>query len=217
MSMNKGLKYFGKITRGLPVGIVLSASLFLGACTALITPSVKTEVVELKKGQYKIDPSHTSLIFKIEHLGLSTYVGRFNSMDATLDFDPENLTATKLNAIINTKSVDVNNAELEETLNKSSWFNTEQYPQASFETISVKVLSDSTFEFTGALTLRDVTAPVVLSAKFNGGANNFLTGRYTLGFSATAQIKRSDFGMSKYIGVVGDEVDLEIFAEFLRQ
>ena len=197
--------------------VVIFLSTFLTGCLSLITPSVKTEVAQLKKGQYQVDPSHTALLFKIEHLGLSTYVGRFNKVDASLDFDPDDLAATKLNAVVYTASVDVNNAELEETLNKRSWFHTTQYPQATFETLSVEVLSDSSFKFTGALTLRGVTEPVVLDAKFNGGANNFLTGRYTLGFSATTKIQRSKFGLDKYVGMVGDTVELEIYAEFLRQ
>ncbi|MBL4828245.1 MAG: YceI family protein [Spongiibacteraceae bacterium] len=198
------------------VSIIL-IPLFLNACSSLIAPNVKTEIIQLKKGQYRIDPAHSALLFKVDHLGLSTYVGRFNQIEATLNFDPDNLAATELNALIYTDSIDVNNTDLEKTLKKSNWFNTKKYPQATFKTVSVKVLSDNTFEFTGALTLLGVTKPVVLNGKFNGGATNMLSGRYTLGFSATAEVTRSEFGMDIYVGLVGDKIMLEIYSEFLRE
>jgi polyisoprenoid-binding protein YceI len=69
----------------------------------------------------------------------------------------------------------------------------------------------------GELTLRGVTRPITLDVIFNGGADNLLTGRYTLGFAATGTIRRSEFGITNLVPAIGDEVTLEIHAEFLRQ
>jgi len=195
---------------------LLLVAVLLGSCS-LLTPTVKTQLSELRSGQYNIDKKHASLIFKIGHLRLSTFVGRFNDVDATLDFDPANIAATKLDAQVNVASIDVNNADLEESLRSSSWFDTNKFPQATFTTLSVQPVSGNTFRFTGNLTLHGVTAPVTLDVTFHGGADDMLTGFYTLGFSATGTIKRSTFGIDSYIPMVGDDVVLEVYAEFQKR
>ncbi len=197
--------------------ILCLAVLLLASCGTLIKPKVKTGLIQLEKGSYKLDPSHVAVLFKINHMGLSTFVGRFNKVDASLEFDPMNIAAAKLSAVIDIASVDVNNADLEETLRGSSWFDAEKYPQAFFKTTSVKVIDENTAEFSGDLNLHGVTAPISLKIHFNGGGNNMLTGSYTLGFSATSSINRSTFGMDYLVPAIADQVDLEVFAEFQQQ
>ncbi len=197
--------------------ILCLAVLLLASCGTLIKPKVKTGLIQLEKGSYKLDPSHVAVLFKINHMGLSTFVGRFNKVDASLEFDPMNIAAAKLSAVIDIASVDVNNADLEETLRGSSWFDAEKYPQAFFKTTSVKIIDENTAEFSGDLNLHGVTAPISLKIHFNGGGNNMLTGSYTLGFSATSSINRSTFGMDYLVPAIADQVDLEVFAEFQQQ
>lgn len=206
------------LTRRIQARLTLAtiAILLVSGCAALIRPNFQTELVKLRPGQYQLDPAHAALIFKIDHLQLSTYVGRFNTFDASLDFDPEDLGATRLNGIVEMDSLDTNDRELEDTIKGADWFNVAQYPQATFTTVSVEVLDDSRFVFTGELTFRGITAPVQMTGTFNGGADNMLTGKYTLGFTATGSFKRSDYGMDSFAGIIGDEVKLEIFAEFLQ-
>jgi polyisoprenoid-binding protein YceI len=197
---------------------LLAALLLLGGCTFLLTPKVTTNIETLRAGQYKLDPTHTSVLFKVQHLQLSTFVGRFNQMDATLDFDPENLRETNLQALVDITSIDVNNPGLEKELTGSGWFNAEQFPQAHLKTLSVEPLQDSNqFLFNAELTLLGVTRPIYLTATFHGGANNVLTGYYTLGFSAKGSLMRADFGMDSYIPLVGNEVTIEVYAEFQKQ
>src|SRR5690606_2326588 len=105
----------------------------LASCGTLVKPNVKTGIVQLEKGSYKLDQTHVAVLFKINHMGLSTFVGRFNKVDATLEFDPGNIAAAKLSAIIDVASLDVNNSDLEETLRSSSWLDTGKYPQAFFK------------------------------------------------------------------------------------
>lgn len=148
---------------------------------------------------------------------MSTFVGRFNSVDASLEFDPAHMQNAKLSSVINIASVDVNNKDLEETLRGSSWFDAAAYPQAHFSTTSVEMVSESRAKFSGNLTLHGVTKPIVLDVIFNGGGDNMLTGRYTLGFTATTQFKRSEFGMDYLIPAVGDDVNIDVFAEFQKR
>lgn len=197
--------------------LAIVIGLLLGSCGTLIKPNVKTGIVQLEKGSYKLDQTHVAVLFKINHMGLSTFVGRFNKVDATLEFDPNNIAAAKLSAIIDVASLDANNHDLEETLRGSSWLDTEKYPQALFKTTSVSVLDQNSAIFSGELTLHGVTAPINLTVTFNGGANNMLTGFYTLGFSASSTFNRSTFGIDYLIPAIGDAVAIEVFAEFQQQ
>jgi len=194
----------------------LFLAISLGSCSLLV-PNVQQDVAQLRAGQYQLDKQHATLIFKVMHMGLSTFVGRFDDIDATLDFDPTDMSKTRLDARVMPTSIDVNNEGLEDSLRGSSWFDVQAYPQATFTTLSVQPQSANHFAFTGNLTLHGVTAPVTLDVAFNGGATNMLTGRYTIGFSATGTIKRSVFGIDEYIPLVGDDVALEVFAEFQRR
>jgi len=196
--------------------VALMSSILLSACVSLITPTVEPELAKLKAGAYSLDKTHASLLFKIQHLGLSTYVGRFNQFDASLEFDPENIDAAKLSAVIEVDSLDINDVGLKDDLMGRSWFHQSAYPQAVFESTSVRSVQGSDFVFSGNLTWRGVTKPIIVSATFNGGANNILTGKYTLGFSASASFSRSEFGMDKFVPLVGDEVTIETYAEFLK-
>lgn len=197
--------------------IVVVAAMLFSSCGTLIKPNVKIGLTQLEKGAYQLDKSHVTVLFKINHMGLSTFVGRFNQVDASLEFDPNNIAAAKLSAVIDIASIDVNNIELEEALRGSNWFNAKKYPQAFFKTTSVKMLDGNNAEFMGELQLHGVTAPITLAIHFNGGGNNILTGFYTLGFSATSSFKRSTFDMDYLIPAIADRVDVEVFAEFQKR
>jgi polyisoprenoid-binding protein YceI len=197
--------------------IFIITALVLSGCGYLMQPNVKQGMTNLERGSYRIDPRHTTVLFKVNHMGLSTFVGRFNRVDASLEYDPANPAAAKLSAVIETASIDVNNPNFSETLRSSDWFNSERYPQATFVTRSVELVDGSRAHFTGDLTLLGVTAPIQLDIHFNGGADNMLTGRYTLGFSATSTFKRSVFGMDQYIPAIGDDIEIEVHAEFQRR
>jgi polyisoprenoid-binding protein YceI len=186
-------------------------------CGYLVQPRVVADLQQYHKGRYQLDQTHAAVIIKISHMGLSTFVGRFKQVDASLDFDPKNIVAARLSAVIDIGSLDINNRELAETLMGPSWFNQQKYPQAFFTTTQVLLVDNNSAQFTGNLTLKGVTKPIVIKVHFNGAANNFLTGFYTLGFSASSAFKRSDFGMDTLIPAIADQVDIEVFAEFQQR
>lgn len=199
------------------LSIILVCSAFLVSCDRLLTPDFNTDITELRGGAYTLDPDHATLLWKINHLGFSTFIGRFNDFDASLDFDPENVEAASLEVVINTAGLDINNAEFAEELRGDNWFNVEQYPQAIFRTTSfVEAVDEDTFIFEGDLTLLGETAPLNLEVNFHGGGRNFLTRSYTLGFSGSANFSRSAYGLDRFTSFgVGDEIELEIHVEFM--
>lgn len=186
-------------------------------CANLIRPNFTPELATLRAGEYQLDPMHSYLLFKIEHLGLSKIVGRFNNVDATLDFNPKQIENMQLSAIVSADSIDVNNPDLESTLQEPDWFDTARFPQITFNSSSVNLTTTEDIEITGTLTLRGISKAITLNAKFNGGADNLITRKYTIGFSATTTIHRSDFGIDAFSALVGDTVELEAHGEFLRQ
>ena len=192
------------------------SSILVAGCDRVLTPDFETELTEMKSGAYTIDKDHASLNFKINHLNFSTYVGRFNNIDASLDFDPANIEQSSLEVIIDMASIDVNNPAFAEQLKGSGWLEVEQFPQAIYRTTKfVESTGENSFTFEGDLTFHGKTAPVLLNVTFHGGGRNMLTRKNTLGFSANASFKRSDFGVSRFTSMgVGDDVELEIHVEF---
>lgn len=191
--------------------------LLCSGCVSWITPNVKTSLVDIREGAYELDSDHAALLFKVDHLGLSTFVGRFEKFAASLDFDPENMAASKLDAVVDMASVNVNNESFEKTLRGGSWFNVERFPQAHFYTTSVVNISGNQVTFAGILEFLGKTQPVNIKVDFRGGAMNMLTARYTLGFAAETRFERSAFGLASYIPAVGDEITIEVHAEFQRK
>ncbi len=206
-----------KLTKiGSRIALIAAGSLLLSSCDRLLTPDFNTEISELRSGGYVLDKDHASLVFEINHLGFSTFIGSFDSFDAALDFDPENVGNSSLEVIVDMNSLDVNLPDFEEELKGSNWFDVAQFPQAIYRTTSfVEARDENTFVFAGDLTLHGETAPVNLVVDFNGGGRNVLTRSYTLGFEASASFLRSDFGVSRFTNFgVGDEINLDINVEF---
>lgn len=188
----------------------------LSGCAALLKPALETELTALRSGAYRLDPRHATVLFKVDHMGFSKFVGRFNEFDATLDFDADNIAASRLEAVIHMASVDVNNENFAATLRGPQWFDTERFPQAFFKTLRVETISGQHVDFAGELTFLGVVKPVTLRVRFNGGATNLLTYKYTIGFAASSLFKRSDFGLDKHVPMVGDDVEIEVHAEFIK-
>lgn len=196
-------------------GVVMA--LALSACGHLIPAHHQTtEPSELPEGAYRLDPEHTALLFKIDHLGFSQFIGRFDRLDAALDFDPKNPEASELTVVIDMTSIDVNPPAFADELRGPDWFDVGRFPEARFESREIEVTGENTGIVRGDLTLHGTTRPVTLDVTFNGGGDNLITGDYTLGFAASGTLERSEFGLGAYAPAIGDEVTLEISVEFGR-
>ncbi len=188
----------------------------LAACASLVAPKVVTKPAALKEGDYSLDKNHASLVFKIDHLGYSRYVGRFESFDASLGFEVDDPSAAYVEATIEIASLDVANDDFANTLIGPDWLDAGAFPAAAFRSTSIEKTGSNTGRMTGALTLRGITQEVTLDVTFNGGARDLLRGGYVVGFSAQGEFSRKAFGVDRLGGIVGDDVAIEIEAEFLR-
>lgn len=181
------------------------------------------EPVEAPAGTYKLDPTHASLTWRVKHMGLAFYTARFTKFDATLDIDPAKAEAARLSVTVDPLSVRTDyplaaKKDFDKELAEGSkWFDGNAHKSITFQSTSVARTGDSTAKVAGNLTLRGVTKPVTLDVTLNGAMKlHPLRKKPALGFSATATIKRSEFGMTALLGpALADEVQLVIEAEML--
>jgi len=200
---------------------LFSGSALLSACSTL-TPVPKTSAAAaFTSGNYTLDKTHAALLVRISHFGVSSYVGRFNGVDAVLDFDQAKPESASLRAAVQTASLDVNNESFAKTLTGPEWLDSAAYPEAVFVLSNVAVTGENTGTASGQLTLRGITHPVSFEVKFLAGITNPLTRKYTVGFEAKGDIKRSDYGIDKFLSIAGDKfdfdtVEIEFNGEFQR-
>lgn len=189
--------------------IMIAAAFGLASCSTL-TQAPKTVASEaLLAGNYTLDADHAALTFTISHFGISDYLGRFNTIDAALDFDADNPQAARLTATAQIDSLDVNNPEFEQTLIGESWFDAAAHPQATLILDQITQTGPSSATAAGQITLKGITQPIIWDVAFLGGARNPLTQTYTIGFDASAKIKRSDFGIDAFMSIAGDKFDFD--------
>ena len=164
-------------------------------------------------GTYKVEPAHTQVLFTVNHLGFTEYTGQFRQPTGTLVIDRASPANDKLEVSFDIAKVSTTVPALDEHLQKPEFFNAAQFPTGRF--VSTKVtLNGNAATIAGELTMRGVTNPVTLQARFIGAGTNPLSKKPTVGFRATTSIMRSQWGVSYGLPVVSDKVDLTINAAF---
>ena len=194
----------------------MGLALLLASCAAarVATHDVSLDPVDVPAGTYSMDADHWSLLFDVGHFGYSRFVMRFDKATATLDLRPDDLAKTRLEATVETASVDTNVAELDAMVKKL--LKADRHPDIRFVSTRMSRTGETNGTVTGDLTIAGETHPVTLDVTFNGASPNPLTGEDTIGFSATGSFRRSLWGLSDWRPAVGDEVRIRIQAEFRK-
>lgn len=176
-----------------------------------------TDPAAAEAGTFAVEPVHTRILFSVSHLGFTTWYGNFNGASGTLVLAPKDLAVTHLDVSLPIASVSTTNAKLDGELKSPNWLDATRFPTARFVSRKVAMTDASHADVLGDLTLHGVTRPVTLHATFNGAGINPLDKAYTVGFDARGSISRSAFGVTKYVPLVGDTVDLTLSAAFERK
>jgi polyisoprenoid-binding protein YceI len=168
--------------------------------------------------QYTIDTrgAHASINFKVNHLGFSWLVGRFNEFGGDFTYDSENLSDSTINVTINTRSVDSNHSERDRHLRNSDFLDVSKFPEAKF--VSTKVIpgEGDKFQVVGDLTLHGVTRSITIDAeKIGEGEDPW--GGHRVGFAGTTEFKMKDFGMDYNLGPASETVYMDLHIEGIRQ
>lgn len=161
---------------------------------------------------YTIDPVHTSLLFRVKHMNVSEFYGRFADVSGTVTVDDSDPAKSSFNVNVKTESIDSFNAKRDQHLRGPDFFSAKEFPTISFKSTSVKKQSDSTWEVTGDLTLHGVTKSITVMME-KTGVGSGPQGGAIIGFETTFNIKRSEFGMSNMLKGIGDDVRIIVSIE----
>ena len=169
---------------------------------------------------YVIDPTHTSIHFRIGHFHFSKVQGSFRKISGNFSFDPANAEASKVRVVVGVGSIDTNDKARDNHLRDPTYFNVARFPSAEFTSTRIVVTGSRTGLMTGDLKILGATIPVTLEVTFNGIAPHPLGDKYdkyrgvvVAGFSARKTISRNSFGMTTGRGAKGDKADLTIEVE----
>ncbi|MDT8317298.1 MAG: YceI family protein [bacterium] len=184
-----------KYTRGVFISVCVFFALSLSAGAA----------------DYTIDPAHSFVEFRIQHLGYSWLYGRFNDIKGDFIYDEAKTAKSSFSVEIGTASIDSNHAERDKHLRSSDFLDVDKFPKAAFKSKSfdgVKLVGD--------LTLHGVTKEIVIDVKKVGEGKD-PWGGYRAGFIGTTKIDRNDFGIGYNLGPSSKVMDFELGIEGIRK
>ncbi len=192
-------------------------------CVALV-PLGLASAGQAAADTYMLDPQHTEVRFTWDHLGLSRQGGRFTAAEGTVTFDPAKPETSTVDVKIPVRGISTGVKKLDEHLiTTKDFFDVAAFPAIAFKSTVVRMKSDKTGEVEGDLSINGSTKPVVLDVIWNFSGehplqtiNPVYAGAYASGFSATTQIRRSDWGITRTIPYVSDELRITIETEMIR-
>ena len=170
---------------------------------------------------WAVDQVHSTIGFKVKHLGISNVRGDFDTYDFDLRFDPNDLTTLETTATVAVASIDTENERRDNHLRSPDFFAADEHPTMTFASKAVRAIDGDAFELVGDLTIRGVTNEVVFDAEFLGTAAMGDSER--AGFEAETTIDRLDYGLAwnklTEAGgfVVGHDVKIILELEVIKQ
>jgi polyisoprenoid-binding protein YceI len=172
---------------------------------------------------YQIDPAHTSAQFKVRHMMIANVKGEFDKVSGTVNFDPANPSASTVEATVDVASISTRDEQRDAHLKSADFFDVEKFPAIAFKSKKVTASGSDSFTVVGDLTIHGVTKEVDLKVEELTEEAKDPWGNLRRGAEAKTRINRKDFGMTFNMALdtggfmVGDEVDLTIDAELVRQ
>jgi polyisoprenoid-binding protein YceI len=171
---------------------------------------------------WAIDPMHSEIHFKVKHLVISTVTGSFKSFEGSASTDGDDWTTAKVNFSADISSIDTNMEQRDNHLKSADFFDAEKHPKLTFESTTMRHVSDDTYKLEGILTIRGTSKPLTLDVEYGGSATDFY-GNTKAGFELTGKISRKAFGLT-WDGVteagsivVADEIKLIASVQFAKQ
>lgn len=181
----------------------------LAALVVVLVPQIATAA------DYKIDPAHSFVSFKIQHLGYSWMFGRFNDISGEFSYDSSNPGAAKISVDIDPASVDTNHAERDKHIRSEDFLNVKKHRAASFKSTQY-VGNDKSGTLNGILTVHGVSKPISIAVeKIGEGKDPW--GGYRAGFLGKYTLTRKDFGIARDLGPSSETMEMELTIEGIRK
>lgn len=166
---------------------------------------------------YRLDPVHTRVLFAVEHAGFSQALGTVSGSEGVLAFDPDDLSSATLTVSVPLQRLDLGDDKWNKAALARNLLDAERHPEARFVSTRIEPVDATHARVIGELTLRGVSHEVALDVTLNAVKRHPMPPfRRTAGFSATATLSRSAFGVDAWPSMIGDQVQLRIEAEALR-
>ncbi len=208
--------------------LMRSSLLAIAAAVGIaFAPAALAQSANAPAGAYTLDKTHASLLWSIKHQNLSFYQARFTDFDIQLTFDPKDVTKSKVVATAQPKSVETDYAKTRPATSTTDWngelandprfLNSGKFPEMKFVSTKVTKTTDTTGKMTGDLTFLGVTKPVTFDVTYTGDRNDPRAQKHKVGFQAVGTFKRSEFGLTFGIPAHGDDIRLQIDAEFVQK
>ncbi len=170
---------------------------------------------------WKLDASHSELLFKVKHLMITNVKGEFRTFDAQVVSNGSNFDGARVTLTIDAASIFTNNTDRDAHLRSADFFDTDTYPKMTFESLEMSRRDEDTYQLNGTLTMKGVTKEVSLDVEF-GGVVTDLYGQEKAGFSISGILNRKDWGLNWNAAletggvVVSEEVRLSAEIQFVR-
>ncbi|QKK08786.1 MAG: YceI family protein [Planctomycetota bacterium] len=208
----------------IPAAVLLgSAGLLAGFAPANTGATGAVVAEEASLASYTVDPVHSTVLFGIRHAGVSNFYGVFTDFSGSFTFDPASPESGEFGFEVQTASVDTRNSSRDDHLRNADFFNARQFPTITFASTGVELKEGNLYALKGDLTMQGETRPITAELEWIGTGTN-QRGQGTAGYEARFEIKRSDFGMTKYLapdgsdsGGLGNTVKLTVAVEAVQE
>lgn len=211
--------------RMLPLAALIAAS--LAACApatsndataaaatdATAAPASAVEPIKVASGTYVIDPTHTMVLAQWNHLGFSNPSANFADAKGEIVINGDDMSQSSVNVTLPLSGLSSFSQKFDAHLANSDFFDSAKFPEARFVSTKVESTGTNTYKVSGDLTIKDVAKPVVLDVTLNAAGPHPMTQAPSVGFDATATVKRSDWGLDMAAPMVSDDVKLRITTE----
>lgn len=171
---------------------------------------------------FKIDPQHSEILFKVKHLMITNVSGTFGEFDAIMHSSTEDFSDAVISFSANTSTINTHNTQRDNHLRSGDFFESEQYPTLQFQSASIEKKGDEHFILNGDITIKSVTQPISLAVEYTGKMTDPY-GQEKFGFEITGKLNRKDFGLNWSAVtdaggiVVSDEVKLLMSIQMVKQ
>ncbi|MCH9675279.1 MAG: YceI family protein [Gammaproteobacteria bacterium] len=163
---------------------------------------------------FKIDPAHSFVQFRIKHLGYSWLMGRFNDVSGSLTWDESTPTKSAINVTVATASIDTNHTKRDQHIKGEDFLEVDKFPTATFVSKAYEGSADAG-TLSGDLSIHGVTRSVSFPVKRIGQGDD-PWGGYRVGFEGTLPLTRADYGVTYNLGPTSTTMQLELFVEAIR-
>jgi polyisoprenoid-binding protein YceI len=173
-----------------------------------------TQITAIPTGTWTVDPSHSSVEFRVKHLGISTVRGRFGEFEGKLEIG-DDIASSKVTGKIIPASIDTGETQRDDHLRSPDFFDVENYPEMTFESTKIEVIDENEFHVSGNLTMHGVTGEITLHAEVTGTEQD-PWGNTRVGVEAQGELNRGDYAMkfNKALGsgnmMVSDKVRINV-------